>query len=354
MAEIKPKESSSLRQPKPKKRLGLSVPPALRMPHDDLIQSLPSQTTQPPPAETATAADTPVAPTRDYTKVANSIRREAVPAGLFKGKSKQLYDVLYDLTRGAVSPKRKVRLSRPKLMKLAHIGSRPTFEANVKHLCAIGLLAVTVLPGEHEGNEYEVFIPEEVSMPSQTSQTSLTSHAQKLVRLVRLETSQTRHTLSPVISTSSPLSKTFFKTYEENIDDEAFAKFLALLKQANREVAGREPSASEADRWAEVAEVLVTELRIAAGRTTVSSVPAFLAEHLRRRLWKKDRRQIEQESAEGTADASSPPQGLDASQCPDCFGTGMFYPEGFDKGVARCRHARLMESKEGAVGKQES
>lgn len=32
---------------------------------------------------------------------------------------------------------------------------------------------------------------------------------------------------------------------------------------------------------------------------------------------------------------------VDISDCPDCFGTGMWYPEGFDKGVARCRHERL-------------
>lgn len=29
------------------------------------------------------------------------------------------------------------------------------------------------------------------------------------------------------------------------------------------------------------------------------------------------------------------------SECPDCHGTGMFYPEGFDKGVAKCTHAKL-------------
>jgi hypothetical protein len=34
---------------------------------------------------------------------------------------------------------------------------------------------------------------------------------------------------------------------------------------------------------------------------------------------------------------------LDASKCPDCFGTGMYYPDGFDKGVARCTHERLEE-----------
>ncbi len=88
----------------------------------------------------------------------------------------------------------------------------------------------------------------------------------------------------------------------------------------------------------ELAEVLSAELKIAAGRTTVSSAPAFLAEHLRRRLWKKDKRQIEAEAAQPkSADAPK----VDASRCPDCFGTGMWYPEGFEKGVARCEHKAL-------------
>jgi hypothetical protein len=78
---------------------------------------------------------------------------------------------------------------------------------------------------------------------------------------------------------------------------------------------------------------------MAAGRTTVSSVPAFLTEHLRRRLWKKEKRQLDAESAEATASAQVAL--VDASRCPDCFGTGMFYPEGFDKGVTRCRHPKL-------------
>jgi DNA-binding Lrp family transcriptional regulator len=35
---------------------------------------------------------------------------------------------------------------------------------------------------------------------------------------------------------------------------------------------------------------------------------------------------------------------IDASQCPDCHGTGMYYPEGFGKGgVKKCDHARLKE-----------
>jgi hypothetical protein len=263
-----------------------------------------SQTSHSTNAEPPASAEVPISPVRDYTKVANSIRREAVPAGVFRGKSKQLYDALYGMTRGAVAPKRKVRISRPRLMKLAHIGARATFEANVEHLRAAGLVAVTVLSGEHEGNEYEVFIPEELSMPSQTShssQTSLTSHAQKLDRLVRLETSQTRHTLSVENTEGYAEPKTSFKTNTEKTDDEAFAALVEKLKTASREVSGKEPSKADAERWAEVAELLVTELKVAAARTNVTSAPAFLAEHLRRRLRKTDARQIEREVGEANS-----------------------------------------------------
>ena len=98
---------------------------------------------------------------------------------------------------------------------------------------------------------------------------------------------------------------------------------------------------AERARWAELAEVLATELKIAAGRTTVSSAPSFLAEHLRRRLWKKEKRQIEAEAAKQKK--STPTSEGDVSKCPDCFGTGMWYPQGFDKGVARCDHVKLRE-----------
>jgi hypothetical protein len=137
---------------------------------------------------------------------------------------------------------------------------------------------------------------------------------------------------------------TSFNTIERNTDDEAFARLLAALKTANREVTGKEPSASDAERWAELADLLVTELKIAAGRTgSVSSVPAFLTEHLRRRLWKKDKRQLDREG-ESAAGGQASAVKADASQCPDCFGTGMWYPDGFDKGVAKCRHEKLSAS----------
>jgi len=124
----------------------------------------------------------------------------------------------------------------------------------------------------------------------------------------------------------------------ERNDDEAFADFVELMGKTAEEITGHTPSRAEKERWLELAEVLSAELKIAAGRTTVSSAPAFLAEHLRRRLWKKDKRQMEAEAAQPKP-ADSPK--IDATQCPDCFGTGMWYPEGFEKGVARCEHKSL-------------
>ena len=123
-------------------------------------------------------------------------------------------------------------------------------------------------------------------------------------------------------------------------DDEAFADFVELMTKTAEEITGRSPSSAERERWLELAEILSAELKIAAGRTTVSNVPAFLAEHLRRRLWKKEKRQIDDERSKEQLGAAPK---VDASKCPDCFGTGMWYPEGFEKGVARCEHKSLGE-----------
>jgi hypothetical protein len=37
---------------------------------------------------------------------------------------------------------------------------------------------------------------------------------------------------------------------------------------------------------------------------------------------------------------------LDTSQCPDCNGTGFYYPRGTEGGVARCKHERLRKGSE--------
>lgn len=338
MAETKPKPESSMRTPRAKKTLGLSVPPALRMPHEDLI-STPSRSS--PASQTS---QTPVAPTRDFHKVPNSIPREAVPGGLFKGKSKQLWDCLYQMTRGAIVPVRSVRISRPKLMKKAGIGARVTFETNINHLISVGLISVRQIVGEHEGNEYEVFTLEEISMPSHTSQGSQTRYAQKVDGLVRLENSQTRYTSIVEDKDTSVNPKTSFKTKEEKTDDEAARRFFEMFRQVERELTGKAEGVTlNAEKYRELAELLIAELRIAAARTTISSVPAFLTEHLRRRLWKTDGKS-QSDKLPVTSDelqVTSDRLGIDASKCPDCGGTGMFYPEGYEKGVRKCSHDKL-------------
>lgn len=88
-------------------------------------------------------------------------------------------------------------------------------------------------------------------------------------------------------------------------DDEAFASLVQLLKETAKEVTGGDQTAADAERWYEVAEILATELKIAGARTTVSSAPSFLAEHLRRRLRKSDVKQIEREVNEASREAST-------------------------------------------------
>jgi hypothetical protein len=133
-------------------------------------------------------------------------------------------------------------------------------------------------------------------------------------------------------------------------DDAALAGLFSTLREATKEVTGRDLSPSEGERWRELGEVLATELKIAAARTTVSSAPAFLAEHLRRRLWNKDKKQLVEEQKAAQMESTEKPQFTPEQlrECPDCFGTGMYYPEGteFGKGVARCKHQRLRRESE--------
>ncbi|MDX6695723.1 MAG: hypothetical protein QOF02_3326 [Blastocatellia bacterium] len=124
-------------------------------------------------------------------------------------------------------------------------------------------------------------------------------------------------------------------------DDDAFADFVNAWREAAQEVTGRETSKYESERWRELAELLITELKIAAARTTVSSVPSFLAEHLRRRLWKVEKKQAGGEAKAEPGVETSPSPSEQARNCPDCGGSGLYYPEGYEKGVAKCAHKKL-------------
>jgi hypothetical protein len=296
----------------------------------------------------------PVAPQRDFNKRANSLDRVALPAGIFPGSSKKLYDALYIRTRGAVVPIKSIRATKRELSDWSGIRNAKTIDAHLRYFSAVGLIISSWERGQNDGALYEVLLPEETSGlfvrsrgvtppdPTLHGDTPPEVESPQILGSPYHQNLGSPHmTNLPIESTTSDGSKTSFKTNTEKNDDEAFAAHVALLKRATKEVTGKEPSAADFDRWREVAEVLVTELKIAAGRTNVSSVPAFLAEHLRRRLFKKDQKQLAKEEAEISSASSE--RKVDPSQCPDCFGTGMYYPEGFDKGVARCSHSKLTE-----------
>jgi hypothetical protein len=293
----------------------------------------------------------PASPQRDFNKRANSLDRVALPAGIFPGSSKKLYDALYIRTRGAVVPAKSIRATKRELSEWSGIRNAKTIDAHLRYFSAVGLIISSWERGQNDGALYEVLLPEEtsglfvgsrgVTPPNPTLQGD-TPHDGELRQNSGLPHHQNlgspHPTNLPLESTFSEKPKTSFKTNTERDDDEALATFIVTMKRVAKEITGRELSPSESSRWGELADVLATELKIAAGRTTVSSVPAFLAEHLRRRLWKKEKRQIDAESQEQT---TSSVQKVDPAKCTDCFGTGMWYPEGFDKGVARCGHEKL-------------
>jgi hypothetical protein len=306
----------------------------------------PPPTYQPPPTSQA------LAPQRDFMRVPNSVVRDAVPAGLFKGESKKLYDALYQRTRGGVVPRRSIRATQADLMDWAHV-SHNTLKAHIKHLSKVGLLKVHYVRGDNTGAEYEIFTPEEAPPTThhpQTTQQPGTS--QNLAPPTNQNLVLGGGGQGVEESTTSENPKTSFKTSTERSDDDdaALAGLNAALKQAAKELTGKEVSPAESARWRELAEVLITEAKIAGARTTVSSFPAFLAEHLRRRLWKKDKSQLESEGRTEAQQTSAAPSLTEEQirSCPDCGGSTWYYPEGPEKGIKRCRHEKIREGAESA------
>jgi hypothetical protein len=324
-------------------------PPKSRRPSPALNEILSQYAPEPPTVGTQSTMSTEstrstAAPARDFQRVANSITRVAVPAGVFKGKCKQLYDFLYSKTRGAIVPSRSVRLTRREIMKGSDIGSTKTLFLNLRHLRDSGLVTWDERVGPHEGNIYTVHLPEEAgtmgTQGTQSTHSTDSASSPKVDRVLGVESTMSTHSVSSDFQRTSGESKTLIQDLERT-DDEA-APLSRALARAERELTGR--VTADALKWEDLADLLVTELKIAAGRTeSVSSAPAFLAEHLRRRLWKKGKAQLDAETAVGSQSArvAAIPEGV---TCPDCMNTGFFYPEGYDKGVARCSHRRLSKT----------
>jgi hypothetical protein len=312
---------------------------------EPLLPTVPDVPTPRTVPDVPTVTQKPVAPERDFTRVANSIVRDAVAGGHFTGKSKQLYDYLYLRTRGAIKPVRTASLTKPEMMKGAGIGAEKTLLKNVAHLKSIGLIKVDYTDGSHKGNNYEVLLPEEIGLPALRTLPTLRTPPdvptdQPPVPPVETTVRDVRQ--MPLESTTYAPSKTSFKTKEEGTDDDARARrFVARLIEVEKELTGK--TSTNDEKWDDLAELLITELKIAAARTTVSNVPAFLTEHLRRRLWKVDKKQAAEIATAGAGRETAQLTLSDKERqaCPDCAGTNFWYPEGPDKGVARCTHQKL-------------
>lgn len=322
-------------------------PTTTSIPSSSSISSTPSTSSIPSasssaykPVKARSDKSLATAPERDFQRIPNSVTRQAIPEGLFRGKSKQVWDYLWSVSRGAVVPTRTVRKSRREIKSGAGLGSMVTVDAALEHLQQVGLIAVKPVVGSLVGNEYEVFTPEE-SYTSISSTPRYTSPTQKVDILDILESSISSITQTTENTGTYAPPKTSFKTKEEIDDDDAFAACAEVLREVSREITGKSPSSSDSARWREVGEVLAAELRIAAARTTVSSAPSFLAEHLRRRLWKMDKKQATAEGRELPDEKTPAPSSEKAKDCPDCGGSGFWYPEGYEKGVAKCPHSKL-------------
>jgi len=247
----------------------------------------------------------PTAPAKDFQRVPNSITRDAVPSGLFKGTSKSTYDALYLRTRGAINPVRNIKATKRELMKWIGI-SHVTIFKHLKHLEFIGLLKIEQQLGSHDGSIYEVFIPEE-TQPIQ-SHTNLSNdslsypmtsnpnqsdaiQSNNVVSVPYNNLVLDRMGIAPENIGEEQLPKTSFKD-NTKIDDErarisgGFSVMAKRLDEAAKKLTGKGVSKNEAEKWGTLADLLILELEAAAKKTdSISSVPAFLTEVLRRQFF---------------------------------------------------------------------
>ncbi len=230
-------------------------------------------------------------PSRDYTKVSNSIMKRAIPEKYFRGLSKHTYDVLYQRTRGAIVPKRTIQLTKDELVRLTGI-SKDAIKLHIKYLKETGLLKSRPAIGSHAGWEYEILVPEEIEEIEQVGVREDKTRQGKASENLPLHSGQNLPPLTytnPVENKDTyEVPKTSLKTNTKN-DDEWAAVFSELnekLAAAVKKLTGKSPSENEAEKWGDLADLLILELEVAARKTGgVSSVPAFLTEVLRRQFF---------------------------------------------------------------------
>ncbi|MDQ3252490.1 MAG: hypothetical protein M3R15_01075 [Acidobacteriota bacterium] len=244
-----------------------------------------------PPLSPSDGQTIPISPAKDFNKRANSLERDALPAGLFPGSSKKLYDALYLRTRGAIKPCRTVRATKKDLTDWSGIQNRKTIDTHLRYLTACGLLERNWELGNVEGYLFEVHVPEETPLVDRGGQGDRGGQSEV-----------------PVKSDIYDFPKTV-KTNTNDDDDEDLSEFVRVFREGARKIVGG-VSGGERERWGDLARVIITELSDAAAKTAhVSSVPAFFAAHLRRRFARDDKRHAKPGS---NFSQSTPPEAVEA------------------------------------------
>lgn len=237
----------------------------------------------PPPTTKQENKTYPVSPQRDFTKFANSLVRDAVPSGLFKGTSKNTYDALYQRTRGAIEPVRKIKAVQSDVLRWANV-SHNTLRAHLKHLDLIGLVKIHYRLGDNTGAEYEVFLPEEIGAsyhllppPTTTQQELVSPSNQNLVAGGRR--------LEPENIGSNEVPNTLLKTLK-NIDDEtAIIRSFERLDEAARAATGGGLTKKDAEAFESIIGMIIDLTTVAATKTdSVTSYLKFAEANLKKRL----------------------------------------------------------------------
>jgi hypothetical protein len=242
-----------------------------------------------------------IAPVRDFQKVPNSVTRAVMAQGVFRGKSKQVWDYLWSMSRGAMNPTRIIRKSRKEIKEGAGLGSMVTVDSAIEHLIQTGLIKVNRSVGSLSGNEYEIFTPEEAARYTSISSTSSnTSPIQNLVYLDIPESSNTSTTQIVENATGYGDPKTSFKTLSYIDDDAPVISVLEKLNKTARKLTGKDLTKKDLERLSDLTELLISETVIAAARTdSISSTISFMTENLRRRLYSKPREKGKKEKRSG-------------------------------------------------------
>ncbi len=266
----------------------------------ELPPPTPTPTTPPRPTPTVTS----ISPEKNFTKVANSIKPE-----IFRGTSQKTYMALYRLTRGAIVPKRIVKITRNDLMAFADV-SEVTLVKHLTYLERIaGLVKKTSVRGDNDGANYEVFVPEEVATPTPTPTPSTPPTSIKKVDGGTIKKVGVGVGGNIIENTDTyEDTKTSLKTNTKNDDDSArVSEALSILGKrfddAAKKITGKGVSKSEAEKWGTLADLLILELEVAASRADgVSSVPAFLTEILRRQFFTARQQQLSGKSIKTKTD----------------------------------------------------